>query len=81
MSTPISVVIITKNQAIKLLKTIEAVKNLTDVIVVIDSFSDDETEVVVISTGARFYQRAWTGYSDQKNCGNNLAKKIGRAHV
>ena len=74
MSTPISVVIITKNQAEKLLKTIEAVKNLTNDIVVIDSFSDDETEAVVDSTGTRFYQRAWTGYSDQKNFGNNLAK-------
>lgn len=71
---PLSVVIITKNQEKKLIKTIEAVKDLTDDIVVVDSFSTDQTATLVAATPARFFQRAWTGYSDQKNFGNEHAK-------
>ncbi len=71
---PISVVIITKNQAIKLRTTIEAIKPLTNDIVVIDALSQDDTVAVARACGARVFERAWTGYSDQKNFGNRQAK-------
>lgn len=70
----LSVVIITVNQARKIKRTIEAVKTLTDDIVVVDSGSTDDTREVARMAGARVYERAWTGYSEQKNFGNDHAR-------
>jgi glycosyltransferase involved in cell wall biosynthesis len=71
---PLSAVIITVNQAHKIGRTIEAVKTLTDDIVVVDSGSTDDTREVARAAGARVYERAWTGYSEQKNFGNAHAQ-------
>ncbi|MCU0341774.1 MAG: glycosyltransferase family 2 protein [Spirosomaceae bacterium] len=71
---PLSAVIITVNQAHKIGRTIEAVKTLTDDIVVVDSGSTDDTREVARAAGARVYERAWTGYSEQKNFGNDHAQ-------
>ncbi|MFN4146690.1 MAG: glycosyltransferase family 2 protein [Runella sp.] len=72
--TPISAVIITCNQEQKILRTIEALKPLTDDIVVVDSGSTDRTRKIAREAGATVLERAWTGYSDQKNYGNAWAK-------
>jgi len=71
---PLSAVIITVNQEKKIRATIEALKILTTDIVVVDSGSTDRTRAVAQSLGARVYERAWAGYSDQKNFGNSQAQ-------
>jgi glycosyltransferase involved in cell wall biosynthesis len=71
---PLSAVIISVNQEKKILKTIEALKTLTDDIVVVDSGSTDRTCEVAKQAGARVFTQAWLGYSAQKNAGNALAK-------
>ena len=71
----ISAVIITKNQEQKIGRTIDALKILTDdVVVVIDSDSTDQTEAIAAQKGARVFRKQWEGYSLQKNFGNRQAK-------
>ncbi len=70
----ISVVLITFNEENKIKKTIEAVSSLTDDIIVIDSFSTDNTKAICESLGVTFIQKAWSGYGSQKNTGHAYAK-------
>ncbi|WP_229598241.1 glycosyltransferase family 2 protein [Runella aurantiaca] len=72
--TSLSAVIITVNQEKKIAKTIEALKALTNDIVVVDSGSTDLTRKVARAAGANVLERPWTGYSEQKNFGNQWAK-------
>jgi len=44
-----------------------SVKSIADEIIVMDSFSTDRTGGIVEEIGGKFYQRAFTGYGDQKN--------------
>lgn len=71
---PISVVLITFNEETKIRKTIEAVSSLTDDIIVIDSFSTDNTVEICKELGARVIQQVWQGYGKQKNTGHAYAK-------
>lgn len=70
---PLSAVIITFNNASKIGRCIEALQKITDDIVVVDSFSTDNTAQICQEKGIRFYQKKWVGYSDQKNFGNEKA--------
>ncbi len=70
----LSVVIITLNEERNIARAINSVKDLADEIIVVDSFSTDKTKAICQSLNVSFYQRKWTGYSDQKNYANNLAK-------
>jgi glycosyltransferase involved in cell wall biosynthesis len=73
--TPISAVIITKNQEQKIGPTIDALKMLTDdIVVVLDTDSTDQTEAVASQKGTRIFKKEWAGYSLQKNFGNRQAK-------
>lgn len=69
----LSVVIITYNEARNIARCLDSVKDVADDIVVVDSFSKDNTEEICKSYGVRFFQKAWTNYSDQKNYANSLA--------
>ena len=69
----LSAVVITHNQAQKIGRTLAALGVLTDDIVVVDSFSTDQTAAVARQHGARVFSRAWPGYSQQKNFGNAQA--------
>lgn len=71
---PISVVLITFNEENKIRKTIEAVSELTDDIIVIDSFSTDATKTICEELGVTFVQHVWQGYGKQKNTGHSYAK-------
>jgi glycosyltransferase involved in cell wall biosynthesis len=71
---PVSVVIITKNEAEVLTECIAAAKLITDDIVIIDSYSTDETFSIAVAEGCRAYQRNWDGYGTNKNKGIELAK-------
>jgi glycosyltransferase involved in cell wall biosynthesis len=70
----LSAVVITFNEAAKIADCIDSLKQVCNDIVVIDSFSTDATPQICQAKGVNFLQRAWTGYSDQKNYGNDHAR-------
>ncbi|MEM6725843.1 MAG: glycosyltransferase family 2 protein [Bacteroidota bacterium] len=69
-----SVVIITFNEAENIGACLKSVAGLTDDILVVDSYSTDQTQNISINLGARFLQRAFTNYGDQKNWANQQAR-------
>ncbi|MCC8427149.1 glycosyltransferase family 2 protein [Mucilaginibacter sp. UR6-11] len=71
---PVSVVIITKNEAEVIGDCITAAKMITDDILIIDNYSIDETYSIAVAGGCRVYQRNWDGYGTNKNKGIALAK-------
>ena len=74
MNTSISVVIICNNEAHIIARTIGAVQQFTDDIVVVDSGSTDGTQQIVTATGARLLQTGWEGYGTNKNKGVAIAR-------
>ncbi|MTI44104.1 glycosyltransferase family 2 protein [Roseibium hamelinense] len=71
---PISVTIITLNEAERIGGMIRTVKGLADDIVVVDSGSTDDTCKIAADLGARVFHRDWTGYGEQKAYAESLAK-------
>ncbi|HTQ27843.1 MAG TPA: glycosyltransferase family 2 protein [Puia sp.] len=69
----LSVVIISFNEEKNIGKCIESVKNLADEIIVLDSFSKDETVRLAREKGAIVYQQVFSGYGAQKNAAAALA--------
>ncbi|KAF0231441.1 MAG: family 2 glycosyl [Beijerinckiaceae bacterium] len=63
---PLSIFIITRNEADRLPRTLAAIKALSDDIVVVDSGSTDDTVALAAATGARTLYRDWEGYGPQK---------------
>jgi len=72
--TPISVVIIAKNEAHIIGRTLQSVKELTDDIIVVDSGSTDGTQQICIDNHARIIETSWEGFGPNKNKGINAAK-------
>jgi glycosyltransferase involved in cell wall biosynthesis len=71
----LSVVIITLNEERNIGRCLESVKDITDDIVVVDSFSADRTEEICRQyNNLRFISRKWEGYSETKNFANLQAK-------
>ena len=62
----VSVMIFTLNEAVHLPSCLSALSWCDDVIV-IDSFSSDETEQIVIDYGARFFCNKFAGFGAQRN--------------
>ncbi len=71
---PLSVVIITFNEARNIERAIQSVLNIADDIVVVDSYSTDDTPIICSKYDINFIQRQWEGYSQQKNFANTQAK-------
>jgi len=69
----ISVVIITFNEEKKLTRCIESVKPVADEIIVLDSFSTDNTVKIARMAGALVYQQTFHGYKEQKNAALEFA--------
>jgi glycosyltransferase involved in cell wall biosynthesis len=72
---PISVFIITRNEADRIGAPIASVRAWADEIIVVDSGSEDETIKIAESQGARVLSHGWQGYGPQKrfaedNCKN-----------
>lgn len=65
--TALSVVIITYNEAANIGRCLESVKQVADEIVVVDSFSTDDTRAICESYAVRFVSRAFAGHVEQKN--------------
>lgn len=70
----ISVFIIVKNEADRIANVIDAVRDIADEILVIDSGSDDDTVAVATNAGAEVVFNEWRGYGQQKIFGENLCK-------
>jgi glycosyltransferase involved in cell wall biosynthesis len=63
----LSVVIITFNEQRNIGRCIDSIKSIADEIVVIDSFSTDETVNIAVQKGARVVQHKFEGHIEQKN--------------
>jgi glycosyltransferase involved in cell wall biosynthesis len=71
---PVSVVIITKNEAEMISRSIFMLKQITDDIIIVDNDSTDQTLNISIENGCRVYQKNWDGYGANKNKGIAFAR-------
>ncbi len=62
----LSVAVITFNEAANIARCLHSVAGLADEVVVVDSFSTDDTPAIAAELGARVLQRAWPGYAAQR---------------
>jgi glycosyltransferase involved in cell wall biosynthesis len=72
--TQISAVIITYNEEKKIGRCIDSVKKIADEILIVDSFSTDQTKTISIGKGGRFIEHRFEGYTAQKNFAVQQAK-------
>jgi glycosyltransferase involved in cell wall biosynthesis len=70
---PLSVIIITFNEEQNIGRCIESVKKVADEIIVLDSYSTDQTVETARSHGATVFQEKFRGYIGQKNFAMQLA--------
>jgi glycosyltransferase involved in cell wall biosynthesis len=63
----LSVGIITRNEEKDLPRTLMAIKDIADEIIIVDSGSIDRTPEIAHSFGARFFVEDWKGFGAQKN--------------
>ncbi|WP_244643929.1 glycosyltransferase family 2 protein [Alsobacter metallidurans] len=71
---PLSVFVIAKNEADRIGRTIEAVRTISDDVIVIDSGSTDDTLAVAARSGARVVEHPFEGYGLQKRFGETLCR-------
>lgn len=71
---PVSVVIITKNEAEHIAGCIDMVKLISNDIVVIDNGSTDATLAIAAINECRIFKNNWDGYGANKNKGIELAR-------
>ena len=71
---PLSVVIITRNEAHVIANTLQSLQGLTDDIVIVDSGSTDDTISICKQFNATVIEVAWDGYGINKNKGITAAK-------
>lgn len=70
----ISVVIITFNEEKNIGRCIDSVLPVADEVIVVDSFSTDKTQEIVLEKGCRFIQHKFDGHIEQKNWAITQAK-------
>lgn len=63
----ISAVIITFNEEQNIRRCLESLQDISDEIVVVDSFSTDQTESICRDMKAKFFQNKFQGHVEQKN--------------
>jgi glycosyltransferase involved in cell wall biosynthesis len=69
----ISVVIITLNEEARIEGALKSVQAIADEIILVDSFSTDDTVKIAKNYTPHTFRRKWTNYADQKNFANNEA--------
>lgn len=69
----LSVVIITYNEEANIGSCISSVRQIADEILVLDSFSSDDTRNICQNMGVRFEQHIFDGHIQQKNRAKNMA--------
>lgn len=70
----LSIFIIARNEGDRIGRTLDAVRPLSDDIIVIDSHSTDDTRAVSEAHGARVIEHAFEGYGRQKRFGETQCK-------
>src|SRR5262245_55788275 len=70
---PLSVVIITYNEEHNIARCIDSVKTVANEVIVLDSFSTDQTVAIARLHGAIVYQEKFRGYIGQKNLAMQFA--------
>jgi len=70
----LSVVIITLNEEKNIGRCLESVKDIADDIVIVDSYSTDDTEKICAEYGVRFIRHSFIGHIEQKNWAITQAK-------
>ncbi len=70
----LSAVIITYNEAKNIERCLLSLQGVVDEIVVLDSFSQDNTKAIALKFDVQFHERAWEGYTPSKNYANGLAQ-------
>ncbi|MBS3914257.1 MAG: glycosyltransferase family 2 protein [Bacteroidetes bacterium] len=71
---PFSLVIITFNESKNIEDCIQSVKNICSEILVLDSFSTDNTRELAEAAGAKVFTHVFDGHIQQKNRAKDLAK-------
>ncbi len=61
----LTAVVLTHNESIHIARCLESLKGLVDDVVVVDSFSSDDTVDIARAMGARVYQNPWVNYAVQ----------------
>lgn len=74
MKIKLSGVVITFNEEDKIKKCIDSLKAVCDEILIVDSFSNDKTKEICISTGVTFVVNKFFGHIEQKNYAKSIAK-------
>jgi glycosyltransferase involved in cell wall biosynthesis len=69
-SIKLSAVIITKNEEKNIGRCIDSLVTVADEIIIVDSFSTDNTEREVNKRGLQLIKQEWLGYSETKNFAN-----------
>jgi glycosyltransferase involved in cell wall biosynthesis len=69
----ISAVIITKNEEKNVERCLQSLVMVADEILVIDSFSEDNTKAICNCYPVKFVEQQWLGYAEQKNFAHSLA--------
>jgi glycosyltransferase involved in cell wall biosynthesis len=72
----LSIFIIAHNEADRIGRTIEAVRALSDDILVVDSGSTDATVALAEGLGARVIHNAWPGYGPQKRFAEDQCRNL-----
>ncbi|MEO9570758.1 MAG: glycosyltransferase family 2 protein [Polaribacter sp.] len=65
----LTALVLTYNEEMHLKRCLESLKDICEDIVIIDSFSNDETENIAKEFGARFYQNPFVNHAVQLNWG------------
>ncbi len=73
---PLSIFLITRNEANRLPRTLAAVRGLADEIVVVDSGSTDGTQDVARRFGAKLIETHWRGYGPQKRFAEEQCRNV-----
>lgn len=74
MNNQVSVVIICRNEAHIIGRTIAAALRFTDDVIVVDSGSTDGTQTIATAAGAKLLETSWDGYGKNKNKGAEIAR-------
>lgn len=70
----LSVIIITLNEERNIGRALDSVLTVADEIIILDSFSTDDTKQICLDKGAQVKDIEWMGYAETKNHGNKLAQ-------
>ncbi|HEX3008578.1 MAG TPA: glycosyltransferase family 2 protein [Bacteroidales bacterium] len=78
MGAPISAVIITFNEENNIERCIRSLEGIADEIIVVDSYSTDNTVEIALNLGAIVYKQVFLGHVEQKNF---ALSKTSHSHV